>query len=1471
MEFLCLGPLGVRADGAPVELGGPQQRLVLALLVIHANRVVSTDRLIDSLWGEKPPDTARKTIQGYVSGLRKALPDGELLRSRPPGYALEVELDDVDASRFERLAARGSAQVATNPKEALVLLNEALSLWRGRPYEDLADAEALRPEITRLEQLHAAAIEARIAADLFTGSEAAAATELDDLARRHPLSERLWALRILALYRIGQQAEALRVYDQVRLVLAEEVGLEPGAELRLLQRRILDQDPVLETPSALQSDNAVATTARRNPYKGLRTFGEDDAGDFHGRAALVRRLCEALERSVGPRLLVLVGASGSGKSSVLRAGLMPVLRVRGTDVAILHPGSTTHDQLRTVVDRLGRAQKSVLIVDQLEELFSTTSPVDQSAFLETLAAVAVGSEGPWILVAVRADYLDRVLTAWHLAGLVEPGLVLVTPLEDHEVREIVVGPATRVGVAIEPDLVATAVAQAAHRPSTLPLLEYALADLFDRSDSGVLTLAELRAAGGISGALAKRAEEIYEGLEGTGRETARQLFLHLVALAGDEPQRRRIAINELSGRDDAEKVMAAFADHRLLTFDRASTGEPTVEVAHEALLREWPRLAGWVDQARESINRHRRLAAAAADWEDHDRSDDYLLTGSRLTMFSDPSDVDLAVSHLEEAFLSASQGAEKERFRRDQRRRRLVLLGLATAAAIALVLATIAMLARNDARSQAELAQQESRIADANAARAEQNRLDADAERDRAATEAARAFANELSAAALNAIGEDPELAILLSLHSLATSPDLVVSLDHRTTLRRAMQEDILVAQHSVAPEGDLLAMDLSLDGSALAYWTPGELHLVDTATWGHRWAHADKALLPDPSAPITTGSPVFSPNGQFVAIATTEANPRLLVLDASTGAVARAVELGNSQCGAHTGPRSWSADGRYIGVQVDVDCLGPFGAPSLRILDTTTWEQAVEIPVFGQAVFAEDAPLLAAIEYAAPPVPGHRAVIYDTETFDVLVELGATVGVFHPDGSSFVAVDPDGPTGYALQLYDLATSHPTDRFTGLDDRPQIYAAEFVEFPDGFVIIAGTNGQTTGLWSNEDGRLIRSLPTGAVHSLGYDETEQLLYTAASDGMISVWDFSPGGQASPDDQDLRFWFEMNRFSVNPGSSSGAAVHVGTAGNPIESFAVFDTATGSLRETMIAEIAQRYVVTLPGDRVLFIKGDSSSGSAGPLAVWDSATGDTTDFMGCAASMDDWELGEVGEEACAGRGTTFMPTAPPVCSPDGTELVAMDQTGVVHVWDTATLEEREALDIGAAIGGLARVEAVGSGWLLARRLESDVFVAVDRTTFAIIAEFEFRMADNLEVARDGSFLLMKNLDTSIHRVDTDEWQPLQLVGPSQRVRGLALSPSGDRAMLGGTDGFVHIVDAETGEQLDIVPISWVSDGHWLDGDHIVAGAGSTWTIVTLDFDEVVEHAAAQLSRTFSDEECRIYRLDPCPTLDEIRSLHN
>jgi DNA-binding SARP family transcriptional activator/streptogramin lyase len=268
MEFRILGPLEAVEDGRTVALGPSKQRALLAVLLLHVNEVISRDRLIEDLWGERAPETAAASLHTYVSKLRRVLEPGnvaepQVLITRAPGYLLEVDPAQVDLQRFELLAARGKRELVAGEPTAAATLAEALSLWRGSPLYEFGSAPFVLAESRRLQELWISTVEDRIDADLSVGRHRDVVAELDALVAKHPYRERLCGQFMVALYRSGRQAEALDVYRRTRRRLVEELGLEPGRELQALEHSILSHDPELQAASRA----APGPPARRGPRK----------------------------------------------------------------------------------------------------------------------------------------------------------------------------------------------------------------------------------------------------------------------------------------------------------------------------------------------------------------------------------------------------------------------------------------------------------------------------------------------------------------------------------------------------------------------------------------------------------------------------------------------------------------------------------------------------------------------------------------------------------------------------------------------------------------------------------------------------------------------------------------------------------------------------------------------------------------------------------------------------------------------------------------------------------------------------------------------------------------------------------------------------------------------------------------------------------------------------------------------------
>ena len=1045
MEFGLLGPLRITSGtGDVISLGGPRQRTVMAHLVLGVNRELTQDQIIDRVWGDRPPASARGSLQAYVSRLRSALgPDR--LEGRSGSYVLRASPDEVDALRFDALRAEGRLLALTDPEVAARCLRSALDLWRGSALSDLAGEPSLAAAIARLSDERLSAGEEWVELELSLGRPALVVPYLEELLAEQPYREPLWRQLVLALYRSGRQQDALDAYARARCVLADDLGLDPGPDLRRMHDRVVRQDPTLDVPGrplrgyrllepvgsgasgtvhrALQPETgrevaikvirpeqanapdfvrrfeaeaqiaarlehphvvplhdywrepdgaylvmrllrggnlaavladgplppervvrlveqvahalafahregvvhrdvkpanilfdeegnaylsdfgiardvesaegatpspatgyvspeasvggvvdarsdiyslgvvarealtrgltsnqlpaavqqaiaratapeperrpqhvlelavdlrkAVASSttmlgraservAVRNPYKGLRPFSGADSDDFHGRSRLVAELVQCLRRAgTDGRFVAVVGPSGSGKSSVVGAGLLPALRagaVPGSQawfVAEMHPGSRPFEELAVALASVAASSAAgwaddvragasltgvvaallpdpaahlLLVIDQFEELFTLADASERDSFLAMIAEAATHPEGRirWV-VTLRADFYDQPLAHRGIAELVSAGTVAVRPLQPEELARAIAAPAESAGVPVEAALTAALVAHVSDQPASLPLLQYALTELFEMRTDGVLCFAAYERMGGVTAALARRADTLYEQLDVASQWATHQLFLRLVTLSdeGGVATRRRVARAELARLDDVSEeamdaAVRAFGDRRLLTFDRDPvTRGPTVEVAHEALLREWTLVRGWIDDAREDVVLHARLAAAVREWREAGRDPSALLRGEHLRKYEVWAATSVvALDHDELEFLAAAASrrdaerlAEEERAARDALRDRRSLSRLRLALGVVAVFAVVASALTVVALDRGRQTEEQSRASQA----------------------------RELAAASLVSLDLDPELSTLLALEAVATTRD-----EDGTVLREA-------------------------------------------------------------------------------------------------------------------------------------------------------------------------------------------------------------------------------------------------------------------------------------------------------------------------------------------------------------------------------------------------------------------------------------------------------------------------------------------------------------------------------------------------------------------------------------------------------------------------------------------------------------------------------------------------------------
>ena len=359
IDFCILGPLEVLDDGGTLPLGGTKQRALLGLLLLHPNETLSTDRLIDELWGEAPPSSAAKAVQARVSRLRKALADSNgngsdhLVVTRERGYELSFDLERLDSHRFERLVAEGRSELAAGrPELAATSLERALSLWRGAPLADLAYEPFAQPEIARLEDLRVAALEQLIEARLALGRHAEVIGQLERLIAEHPYREGLRAQLMLALYRCDRQADALQAYQDARRTLTEDLGIDPGERLRELERAILAQDPALAGPAGETSELPPELAA------GTLLVGRDS--DLDWLREHWRRACDG-----AGRLVLVTGETGMGKTRLAAELAIEVQRDRG-EVLYVAGGGPPGVARAGFDEARAAASRTLLVLDDVD-------------------------------------------------------------------------------------------------------------------------------------------------------------------------------------------------------------------------------------------------------------------------------------------------------------------------------------------------------------------------------------------------------------------------------------------------------------------------------------------------------------------------------------------------------------------------------------------------------------------------------------------------------------------------------------------------------------------------------------------------------------------------------------------------------------------------------------------------------------------------------------------------------------------------------------------------------------------------------------------------------------------------------------------------------------------------------------------------------------------------------------------------
>jgi len=1107
--FVSQHPLRERAVGQLMRAMRANGRQTEALRVFASHRryladeigLAPSDALLalerSILSGDDPtPEPDGPLVRGYVLG--EVLGEGSsgtIYRARQPGVGREVAIkviraDLANSARFvERFEAEAQLIAGLEHPHIVPLYDFwrepggaylVLRLLRGGSAEQSlrSDGRWTLERVTQLVDEIGGALSAAHAAGVVHRDVKPANVLFDDSGRSYLVDFGIASLdqrEVPESRRLPEGSPSSMEYASPELLVGEPstplsdlysfaatlramlAGRELPAELESLLRRSTDVVAARRPGSVAEFVEAwhqsvkglprIATGVRRNPYKGLRPFAEADTRDFCGRTALADALVAVVEQST---FVMVVGPSGSGKSSLVQAGLVPRLRAAGLRVATMTPGEHPAASLRTALMAVAvrpppavsavatltavggeGSSQLVLVVDQMEEAWTLAIDDDErERFLSMLASPPANVR---VVATLRADFFDRPLGHPLLGPIVARMSFGVTPMTVAELTAAVAEPAAAAGVSFEPALEAEIVAEMALHPASLPLLQFALSELFEHRVGDNIPLAAAQKMGGIDGAIVARAEALFAELSPGQQQSAHRLFTRLVTPGeGGNDVRRRARRSELTA--DAAEVAERFTTHRLLTVDRDPTSrEPTVEVAHEALLRSWPRLQGWLDVDREWLGQMHQLSAAARSWESSGREPTELLRGPRLALLSAAVDQRLeSLSELDDDYLKSSQEANDESIRRDAIRRRRSR-GLLVATSIALVLAlvggSIAFLQRRDALDQQAAAQLKSLAAQSVSVRSSQRDLAA-----LLAVEAYRRSPDDLSKGALwSALTQTQGFLGYLSIEGVSHSlrgtvlrdgPDAVVLGDgvrlsridiHTGAVKRTfdpLRDDLRgFALVRSSPDGRRVAQFGNIASPQAPTEVTGVLGIYDTDT-GHPLVHP--IVLP-----WMPNDAAFSPDGNRLAVVGGRFGEALLysvpggelLATLPPGSVQPTLSQNNL-----TGSVAYAPDGRlFIGSEIG----------DLRVLDPVTNEVVQRFPEPGQLAnlslaFSPDGSVLLAIS----GVDGHVSRI-DPATGSILWsgESSPRCGsvVFAPVSGHFYC----GESG--IREYDIANGEPAN------------------------------------------------------------------------------------------------------------------------------------------------------------------------------------------------------------------------------------------------------------------------------------------------------------------------------------------------------------------------------------------------------------------------------------------------------------
>jgi WD40 repeat protein/class 3 adenylate cyclase len=1148
------------------------------------------------------------------------------------------------------------------------------------------------------------------------------------------------------------------------------------------------------------------------PYKGLAPFEEGDAAVFFGRERLVGELAA---RTVGVGLLAVVGASGSGKSSVLAAGLLPSLQaglLPGSDrwaAAVVRPGEHPLEELAAlpagIPDEEGRL---VLVVDQFEEVFTACQDEDErSRFVDSLLSAAGNPERAVVIIGLRGDFYGHCGAFPELARHLAANQVLVGPMSGDELRRAIELPARRTGTRVESALVETLVAEIEDEPGALPLLSTALVELWVARSDGWLRLEAHDRLGGVRGAVARLAESSYENLSDEQRAAARRLCLRLVTSGEDQAlARRRVPRSELDLEQDA--VLAAVVER--LTQDRLLIAhEGTIEVAHEALLREWPRFQEWLTEDAQGRELREHLTQSAKRWEATDRDTAELYRGARLSATLDwASTRAQELNELERDFVAESRTESERdlaRQRRTNRRLKGLLAGMGALLALAVIAGVLALVARGNAKQSAT-----------------------------------DAVAQRLGAQAL--VVRDIDLSLLLARQGVALDD----SQQTRANLESALVRSPAAISVSRPLPGRLLAVGVSADGNLLGYANnASQLAFVDA-----RSGRVVRVVDGDGWGFTASDDEVIVGRGHPDGI-------HLVRVNLKTGSEGPYAVL-------RKGPDDFFSitdDSRIFAVR-------PVSSPEVTLREAKTGRVLHRVrPASGAPPFLDvnfRSRYLVITSLKGPPRPE------TPNRYDIwrLRPWGHVATVDDPRGSAGIsfAIDRSGERFAAGHVDGSITVWDVRRDVSRDLHGRHNASvQGLGFsPDGRTIVSTGDDAQVLVWNAVSGELRQTLTghTGRAFGPAFGPDERTLYTAGLDGAAIAWDLEgsrrlgrPFQAGAGNEVALDRGDSAPTFAISP---DGGRLAVTQADGHV---AVLEVATG-----------RRMFEAPTGGRLLDIAWSpdgqelATASVRSRVATWSALDGSLRrSFPGIPAKLPP---GAAPPGPSAPTNDVFAIAY----SPDGTTLAASAGDGRILRWDVRSgerigkpftagkaAESSAALDLAFSPNGENLAAAFESGFAVVWRLSDG------KELYRVDIDDGYRRGSAVEFSPDGRMLATGggSGEIKLWNAESGERDGRTLTGTAGWLLSLDFDRTGRLLVSSGTDGSTRIWDVETrapfGSPLPGLDNIWTNSRFTPSGDRLVVvyadGHGFVWQMA---FSAWAQHACDVAGRTLTEREWRLYLPD-------------